>query len=94
VDLYWKGGTPKPGPQSGRRRVAEPVGGKTTLLEPPLGPYAPYLEKLDKKREEERMKKEEELKAKGIHTPQPTATPPPPPPPPIPRPKMSQQQSM
>jgi NADH dehydrogenase (ubiquinone) flavoprotein 2 len=93
LDTLKMGGTPKPGPQSGLRRAAEPPGGKTTLLEPPMGPYAPYLEKLDKKREEERKKKEEELKAQeatGLRSQAPP--PPPPPPPPVYRPRTLQSQ--
>ena len=35
------------GSQKGRR-VSEPFGERTTLKEPPLGNYAPYLEQLDK----------------------------------------------
>jgi NADH dehydrogenase (ubiquinone) flavoprotein 2 len=37
----------KVGPQRPDRRNCEPVGGLTTLLEEPVGPYAPHLEKLD-----------------------------------------------
>jgi len=44
LDKLSKGETPKVGPQNGRK-VAEPLGGKTTLREPPMGPYAPFLEK-------------------------------------------------
>lgn len=33
----------KVGPQNGRH-TCEPEGGKTTLLEPPTGPYAPHLD--------------------------------------------------
>uniref|UniRef100_A0A6B2LGW0 NADH-quinone oxidoreductase subunit NuoE n=1 Tax=Arcella intermedia TaxID=1963864 RepID=A0A6B2LGW0_9EUKA len=43
LDALAKGQTPKPGSQIGRR-VAEPVGQRTTLLEEPMGPYAPNLE--------------------------------------------------
>lgn len=28
----------------------EPVTGKTSLFDPPMGPYAPFLEKLDKEK--------------------------------------------
>lgn len=48
VDELEAGKTPKPGPQTGKRRVAEPCGKKTSLLEPPMGPYAPHLDKVDK----------------------------------------------
>lgn len=41
------GNTPQVGPQRSDRRNCEPVGGLTTLTEPPRGPYAPYLEALD-----------------------------------------------
>lgn len=47
IDELAAGKVPKTGPQF-ERRVACPNGGKTTLLEAPLGPYAPHLEKLDK----------------------------------------------
>lgn len=34
-----------PGPQSGKRRNAIGPQGRTTLLEKPTGPFAPYLDK-------------------------------------------------
>jgi len=40
------GRQPKTNSQKGRR-VAEPFGERTSLKEPPMGPYAPHLEKLD-----------------------------------------------
>ena len=46
-----KGEAVKPGPQRPDRKNCEPVGGLTTLLEEPVGPTAPYLEKLDAARE-------------------------------------------
>lgn len=48
------GGTPKVGPYSGRRNC-EPHGEPITLKEPPMGPYAPNLEKHDKLREEKKQ---------------------------------------
>lgn len=47
IDELAAGRKPTHGPQGGRRKYAEPYGGKTTLKEPPTGPYAPYLEQLD-----------------------------------------------
>jgi NADH dehydrogenase (ubiquinone) flavoprotein 2 len=44
LDKLSKGEEVKVGPQNGRK-VAEPLGRKTTLLEPPTGPYAPHLDK-------------------------------------------------
>jgi len=41
------GKIPPPGVQSGRRVGCEPEGGLTSLTEPPTGPFAPYLDKLD-----------------------------------------------
>lgn len=49
IDDLEKDSPPPPGPLYKKRRKAEPETGKTTLLEEPLGPYAPHLEKLDKK---------------------------------------------
>jgi NADH dehydrogenase (ubiquinone) flavoprotein 2 len=47
IDELAAGRKPAFGPQGGRRKYAEPYGGKTTLKETPMGPYAPYLDKLD-----------------------------------------------
>lgn len=47
IDEFDAGRVPPHGPQSGKRKYAEPYAGKTTLIEPPTGPFAPYLEKLD-----------------------------------------------
>jgi len=44
LDKLRNGEKPNVGPQNGRK-VAEPIGGKTSLHEPPLGPYAPFLDK-------------------------------------------------
>jgi len=44
LEALKKGEKPKPGPQTSLRKVAEPPGGKTTLLEHPLGPFAPRLD--------------------------------------------------
>jgi hypothetical protein len=51
------GRTPKAGPQN--RKYAEPISGKTTLLETPMGPYAPFLEKLDQEKAAEAQKANE-----------------------------------
>jgi len=56
IDDLANGRTPKPGPQVNNRRVAEPVGPKTSLKETPTGPYAPHLEKLDKQAAEAKAK--------------------------------------
>jgi NADH-quinone oxidoreductase E subunit len=47
IDELAAGRKPQFGPQNGKRKYAEPYGGKTTLKGTPTGPYAPYLEKLD-----------------------------------------------
>lgn len=49
IDDFNAGNPPPPGPLYKERRAAEPEKGKTSLLEEPLGPYAPYLDKLEKK---------------------------------------------
>lgn len=38
IEGFRTGNIPKPGPQCGTRRVAEPAGGKTTLKEEPVPP--------------------------------------------------------
>lgn len=38
IEAFKNGETPKPGPQCGTRRVAEPTGGKTSLFEDPVPP--------------------------------------------------------
>jgi NADH dehydrogenase (ubiquinone) flavoprotein 2 len=50
LDELKEGKTPKPGPQN--RKYAEPITGKTSLFDKPLGNYAPFLEKLDKEKAE------------------------------------------
>jgi len=50
LDELKAGKTPHTGPQ--KRKYAEPITGKTSLFDPPLGPYAPFLEKLDKEKAE------------------------------------------
>jgi len=62
-----------PGPQNGRRRVAEPFDAKTTLLEPDLGNYAPRLEALDKEA------KEKQTSTGGVPNKPPSSSPPAPP---------------
>lgn len=47
IDELAAGRKPAFGPQNGKRKYAEPYGGKTSLKETPTGPHAPYLEKLD-----------------------------------------------
>lgn len=47
IDELAAGRKPAFGPQNGKRKYAEPWGGKTSLTTKPLGPFAPYLEKLD-----------------------------------------------
>ena len=44
LETLREGKQPKVGPQRPDRQNCEPVGGLTTLLEPPKGPYAPYLD--------------------------------------------------
>ena len=65
VDVVRKlknGEKPKVGPQTEARRVAEPVGGLTTLKEKPYGPSAPLLDRLEKERAE-KAKETKEAKA-------------------------------
>jgi hypothetical protein len=57
LDELKAGKTPNPGPQ--KRKYAEPITGKTTLLEEPMGPYAPFLEKLDQEKAAEAAKANE-----------------------------------
>jgi len=45
LDAFKRGEKPPAGPQNGKRKYSEGPMGKTTLKEPPMGPYAPYLEK-------------------------------------------------
>jgi len=59
IDQLARGETPKPGPYNGRR-VSEPIGGKTTLLEEPMGPYAPHLDKVAKMKAEALKQKQQQ----------------------------------
>eukprot|EP01121_Diplochlamys_sp_Union-15-3_P022384 TRINITY_DN9502_c0_g1_i1.p1 TRINITY_DN9502_c0_g1~~TRINITY_DN9502_c0_g1_i1.p1 ORF type:complete len:291 (-),score=56.48 TRINITY_DN9502_c0_g1_i1:14-847(-) len=59
IDQLARGEQPKPGPYNGRKNSI-PVGGRTSLSEEPLGPYAPYLESVLKAKEEEAAKASKE----------------------------------
>jgi len=48
LETLKKGKKPNPGPQTNRRKVAEPFDQLTSLLDPLVGPFAPRLEALDK----------------------------------------------
>jgi len=41
LQAFQKGERPKWGPQVANRKTCEPIGKKTSLTEPPMGPYAP-----------------------------------------------------
>jgi len=54
-----EGKQPKTNSQKGRI-VAEPFGGRTSLQEPPMGPYAPFLEKLDAAEKEKKQQQQQQ----------------------------------
>jgi len=45
LNAFKRGETPPAGPQNEKRKYSEGPMGKTTLIEPPTGPFAPNLDK-------------------------------------------------